>query len=141
MPFPTNLLWERTLGELPRLGKDHLTKVSTAITAGRPLSIDANGFVVHYATGELCLGIALESKASSLATTEPIKIDYVRKGDVFRATGTTVPAQANVGDRCDIDSAGKVIYATTTNKDVTVFNITGTAAVTDILVSWNLTVL
>lgn len=139
MPTPTNLLFERWKSPIRPGGAEHLTKASTAITAGYLLSIDSNGYVVHASTGDRILGVALESKSSSLATTTPIAIDFIHKGDVFRATTTAATSQTKVGEDCDIDNAtGKIDLTASTNDDVSVFNIKGTGT-TDTLVTFTKT--
>lgn len=126
-PNPTLYLCERWKSPINEGGEEHLTKASTAITKGRLLSIDANGFVVHASTGDRILGVALESKSASDATTTPIAIDYIRPGDKFRVQTTTAPAQTDVGEDCDIDnSTGKIDVTASTNDDVAVFNLLGT---------------
>lgn len=125
--FPTALLFERFKSPLRQGGSEHLTKASTAITAGRLLSIDTNGFVVHASTGDRVLGVALESKSSALATTTPIQIDMIHRGDIFLATTTGAASQTKVGEDCDIDnSTGKIDLTASTNDDVAIYNIMGT---------------
>lgn len=140
MPHPTNLLCERWQSPIRPGGKEHLTKVSTAITAGRVVSIDSNGYVVHWTTGEIALGVALESKASSDATTAPIAIDFIHKGDIFRLTAAAAPVQSDVGELCDVDGNGKVDLTASTNDDVYVYNLIG-SGVNDVLVTFRNTAL
>ncbi|UOF79914.1 hypothetical protein [Caudoviricetes sp.] len=126
-PNPTLFLVERWQSPINEGGEEHLTKASTAITKGRLLSVDSNGYVVHASTGDRVLGVALESKSSSLATTTPIAIDYIKRGDKFRVQTTGAASQTKVGEECDIDnSTGKIDLTASTNDDVAVFNILGT---------------
>lgn len=126
-PNPTQFLCERYKSPINEGGEEHLTKISTAITKGRVVSIDTNGFVVHASTGDKVLAVALEDKSSSDATTNPIALDYIRRGDKFRVQTTTAPAQTDVGELCDIDnSTGKIDVTASTNDDVAVFNLLGT---------------
>lgn len=97
--------------------------------------IDTDGYVVHWTTGERVLGIALEAKSASDASTTPILIDYIRQGDVFRGTADAAITQTMVGEPVDVKSDGTVDVGVTTNDDFMVFNIMGTA-VTDILVTF-----
>ncbi len=138
MPHPTNLLYERWQSPLRDGGAVHLTKASTAITKGRPVMVDSNGFIVHWTTGEIPLGIAMEAKASSDTSTTPILIDYIRSGDIFRGTADDVITQTMVGELVDVKSDGTVDVGVTTNDDFRVWNILGLAA-TDILVTFSKT--
>ena len=137
MPHPTALLFERWRSPVNDGGAEHLTKVSTAITKGRAVMLDSNGFVVHWTTGERILGIALEDKTTA-ATTTPILIDYVRPGDIFRGTSDEALTQTMVGEDVDVKADGTVDVGVSTNDDMSVFNIMG-LAVTDILVTFRKT--
>lgn len=138
MPHPTALLFERWQSPISDGGAVHLTKASTAITKGRVVMIDTDGYVVHWTTGEIPLGVALEAKESGDATTAPILIDYIRSGDIFRGTSDAALTQTMVGELVDVKSDGTVDVGVTTNDDFRVFNIMG-AAVTDILVTFSKT--
>lgn len=138
MPHPTNLLFEKWEGSVGFGGAYHLTKASTAITEGRLVSIDSNGYVLHATSNDRVLGIAGESKSASDTTTTPIHIEFIRKGDVLRGTADAAIAQSNVGDSPDIKADGTVDIGVTSNGDFNVYNILGTA-VTDILVTLNKT--
>lgn len=107
------------------------TKASTAIVQGRFLTIDGNGYVVEAtdSTSTVIIGYSLEAKASSDATTTPIAIDVLRKGDLLRVTldsggsATAATAQAMVGDTCDIASTGGLAQATDTHHDVRILSM------------------
>lgn len=138
MPHPTDLLFEKWEGPVSHGGENHLTKASTAITKGRMLAIDSNGYVVHAVSGDRFLGIAEEDKSASDATTAPILINFVRKGDVLRGTSDAALTQTMVGEEVDLKADGTVDVGVSTNDDFNVFNIMG-SAVTDILVTCNKT--
>ena len=101
-------------------GKNRLTKVSTAITRGRPCATDADGYITHVVSGTTLrpFYLAMETKASSVATTAPIQLMKPGEEDLFIFQATTEAVQADVGTLCDFGSDGICVIATSTNDDV-----------------------
>lgn len=118
-----NVKIQRYEGQTTNGSKDLLTKASTAITAGRALTIDADGYVVHATTGTYVIGVAMEAKSSSDTTTAPILIDRVSKGDLWRiSVDTGTPARSYVGDQVDFASGGGADITASTNDDMFIWN-------------------
>lgn len=117
-------------------GKHLLTKASTAITKGRLVAPDATGYIAHYVSGTNGgqLYIALEAKASGDATTAPIQLYALNHSDRYIMQTGTTPAQANVGDRCDIASDGTLDLTATTQKEFTVEELYDS---THVIAKWN----
>ena len=117
-------------------GKDKLTAASTAITKGRLCAAAADGLIAHYVSGTNGgqLYIALEAKASGDATNNPVQLYALNKTDRYIMQVTGTPAQAHVGDRCDVASDGTLDLSATTNKDFTVDDLYDS---THVVVKWN----
>ena len=115
--------------------KRYKTKASTAISAAALLSFDSDGFLVHATTNTPVVGIAMEAKAASDATTTPILVDCVFPGDVLLAdTTVTTPAQTDVSEDVDLVDHNSVNVGASTNKDANVVDLLG-ASTTQVLVT------
>lgn len=105
-------------------GSDKLTKASTAITAGRLVSPDSNGYLIHTLTSVTPEGLAMESKAASDATTTPIQYAKCTAGVKYKfAVSAGTPAQTHVGEYVDLHADGGVDLTASTNDDVLVDEI------------------
>ena len=134
-------IWSRVEGQTVNGCKDDLTKTSTALTQGRLVGKDGDGYVVHATTGVKVLGIAMESKSSSDATTAPILIDYVKRSDILRAkvdAGTV--SQTTEGELVDIHANGGLDVGASTNDDAYVLRRGVYASDAEILVTLQNTV-
>lgn len=113
--------------------QSYVKKASTAFNLGDAVFIDSNGFLdkaVAATTPSDIIGVIQETIASTdsdYATARDVAVDVAEKGDngdwFIAAVGAGTPAQTNVGEAHDLDSAGKVDLTGTTYKAVKVQRI------------------
>lgn len=115
--FVMNPNFERESG-MPFV-KAYPKKASTVINAGNALVADSNGYVEPAGDATRIVGIAAISVRASdpdYADNTMIEVQVPKQGDTFVAqVGTGTATQGSVGDRCDLDSDGKVDLTGSTN--------------------------
>ena len=101
---------------------------STDVTVGDALDIDSSGYLQLANSGDAVVAVAAESVTGAASTYPWIPVYLVTENRLFYvATGTTAPAQTDIGEKIDIsvETTGAYVVdpATTTNGDFLVLGL------------------